>query len=570
MTTATGAAPAIKPPPGYWQREASHYPKPLTPLGADFIIEPINRAFRVVFEEFGFPLEGLEFRDIGGHVYQRLKPLAGGSSSKLPPTWVLWSVVRAHPAFRKRAARCKEALTERRDRDFIARWYDEWRPELAKEIERLRGVDFAQLSDEQLAAHVEELRRFGRDGFLIHFYLSLTWFPIIMLSFFGRDYLGFNDESILPFLSGLSETSSEPSRALAKLADRIRADGELTSVLTNAQPEAVEAVLAKGNAELAASYADYLHRYGCRALRYELVEQSLGERPELVGQLLQDELRRPAAVEQEQRQLAATREQATQKALATLPTDELRKEFSSLLADAQRAYPIREENEFYTVSVPLALMRFAVLEAGQRLAAGGALATADDVFFHTFDELTAALRGRAIARELIEQRRDALRAAEAFDAPASYGIEPPIPPLNVFPRETRMAMEMLLYATDKVFEPEKSNRRELDGSRVIKGIAAGTGSYTGPARVIMGEDQFDRLQPGDVLVCPITSPVWSILFSKVGALVTDTGGILSHPAIIAREYGIPAVVATGNATQVIPDGARVVVNGDSGVVELVS
>ena len=86
----------------------------------------------------------------------------------------------------------------------------------------------------------------------------------------------------------------------------------------------------------------------------------------------------------------------------------------------------------------------------------------------------------------------------------------------------------------------------------------------------MGEHEFDKLQADDVLVCPITSPVWSILFTKVSALVTDTGGVLSHPAIIAREYGIPAVVATGNATQVIRDGQRVEVDGDAGIVRILT
>jgi pyruvate,water dikinase len=86
----------------------------------------------------------------------------------------------------------------------------------------------------------------------------------------------------------------------------------------------------------------------------------------------------------------------------------------------------------------------------------------------------------------------------------------------------------------------------------------------------MGEHEFDKLQAGDVLVCPITSPVWSVLFAKVGALVTDAGGILSHPAIIAREYGIPAVVATRNATSRLRDGQRVHVDGDAGIVRIVS
>jgi rifampicin phosphotransferase len=87
-------------------------------------------------------------------------------------------------------------------------------------------------------------------------------------------------------------------------------------------------------------------------------------------------------------------------------------------------------------------------------------------------------------------------------------------------------------------------------------------------RVVAGEHEFDKIQAGDVLVCPVTSPVWSVLFSRIGALVTNTGGIISHPAIIAREYGIPAVVATGNATAVLRDGQHVTVDGDAGIVHL--
>ncbi len=567
------ATSAVEAPPGYWQREASHYPKPLTPLGASYLIEGINRAFRDVFEEFGFPLEALEFREIGGYVYQRMKPLGAGDGAgptKLPPKFVLWSVLRLHPAFRKRAARCKEALRSRLDRRFVDRWYAEMRPQLKNDIDRLRGVDLASLSDEQLAAHLDDLWQFSQQALQTHFLLTLTWFPIIHLTFSCRDHLGYSDADVLPLLAGLSEASSEPARALAELADRIRANEELKTALVNAQPEALTAVLAERSPELSAQYVDYMHRYGLRALRYELVEQSLNERPELVAQLLQDQLRRPAGVQQQQERLAATRARARDKALAALPTEELRREFSSVLEEAQRAYPIREENEFYTVSVPLALGRVAVLEAGKRLISNGALSSADDVFLFRYDEVVSALRGRLPSRELIEQRRRELRAAESFDPPPSYGDEPPVPPLDVFPPETRTAMEVLMYATEKVFEPERSNRREATGARELKGIAAATGSYSGPARVIMSEEQFDRLQPGDVLVCPVTSPVWSILFAKVGALVTDSGGVLSHPAIIAREYGIPAVVATGNATQIIPDGANVIVNGDTGVVQLVS
>jgi pyruvate,water dikinase len=84
----------------------------------------------------------------------------------------------------------------------------------------------------------------------------------------------------------------------------------------------------------------------------------------------------------------------------------------------------------------------------------------------------------------------------------------------------------------------------------------------------MDESEFGKLRPGDVLVCPVTSPVWSVLFPSVGALVTDTGGLLSHPAIIAREYAVPAVVATGNATALLADDQVVTVDGGAGRIEV--
>lgn len=126
------------------------------------------------------------------------------------------------------------------------------------------------------------------------------------------------------------------------------------------------------------------------------------------------------------------------------------------------------------------------------------------------------------------------------------------------------------YTQQRVLDAMESGERVGAGAREVRGTAAARGSYSGAARVIMGEHEFDKIQQGDVLICPTTSPAWSILFTKAGALVTDSGGILSNPAIIAREYGIPAVVATGNGTEIIRDGQRVTVDGDRGVVRMLA
>jgi hypothetical protein len=157
VTTTTAAAPGADIPAGYWQREASHNPRPLSTLGANVFIEGVSQSFPKMFAEFGMLLQALEYREIGGYAYNSLVPLGGRSERPLPPKLVLWFALRAAPAFRKRLKRCKEALSQRLDRQLVERWYGEWRPKLAADIERLRAVDLASLSDAALAAHVEEL-----------------------------------------------------------------------------------------------------------------------------------------------------------------------------------------------------------------------------------------------------------------------------------------------------------------------------------------------------------------------------------------------------------------------------
>ena len=193
----------------------------------------------------------------------------------------------------------------------------------------------------------------------------------------------------------------------------------------------------------------------------------------------------------------------------------------------------------------------------------------DDVFFLTLDEARAALRDGEDRRELVTRRRGERAFIEQHPGPPTYGKPPgPPPSLDALPPEARFLMQALAWYIDRVFEATSANREQRPDGDVLDGIAASPGRYTGPVRVIMDESSFDRLRSGDVMVCPITSPVWSVLFPSVGALVTDTGGVLSHPAIIAREYRVPAVVATGNATALLRDDQIVTVDGTAGRIEV--
>ncbi len=263
--------------------------------------------------------------------------------------------------------------------------------------------------------------------------------------------------------------------------------------------------------------------------------------------------------------LADRRNRLAADARNRLDSAEDRARFDRALARAALAYPVREDNEYFTVSAPLALVRRAALEIGNRLADRRQLELRDDVFQLEADDARAALVDGAERHQVVTRAKGERAWVLAHPGPASYGKDPgPPPPFGSLPAEARLANEGFLWAIDRIFGPDTTGQAGSDGT--VTGIPASPGSYTGPVRVIRNEAEFGKIRAGDVLVCPVTSPVWSVLFPSIGALVTDTGGILSHPAIIAREYAVPAVVATGNGTSALRDGQLVTVDGTAGIV----
>jgi pyruvate,water dikinase len=152
--------------------------------------------------------------------------------------------------------------------------------------------------------------------------------------------------------------------------------------------------------------------------------------------------------------------------------------------------------------------------------------------------------------------------------PRTIGPPATLPELTGFPADVAELLDATFWYLEHVGAEAPGGTEAATGSS-LTGVAAAPGTYEGPARVVLDESGLDRIEPGDVLVCPITSPVWSMVFPSLGGLVCDAGGVLSHPAIIAREFGIPAVVGTGSATTTLADGQVVRVDGSEGRVELV-
>jgi pyruvate,water dikinase len=213
------------------------------------------------------------------------------------------------------------------------------------------------------------------------------------------------------------------------------------------------------------------------------------------------------------------------------------------------------------------LARRAVLEAGRRLQQRGVLPEAALAVSASHDELVGLLSGsREPGVDELQRRHTWRETKTVADAPPFLGAEPKgPPPVEWLPRKAQPNAR----AVDTIIRELFNVSTRKAAPRSVAGLPVHPGVYEGPARIIGGPQDFNRLQQGDVLVTRTTGPSFNVVLPLLGAIVTDRGGQLSHAAIVAREYGIPAVVGTREATTTFADGARVRVDGDSGVVELV-
>jgi pyruvate,water dikinase len=554
-------------PSGYWEHDASHFPVPSYPIES-FVPAMVAAAVKTWASEFGYLFDGIEFRDIGGWAYQRLAPL-GGKEGPALPGWLMWMMVRIVPSVRNRLAMAREAVRTDKAGLFIDRWYDTWLPELTEAVDELKNVELAEFSDDGLKAHIDTCRRLATRGIEIHALLhgSLAIILYELVNTCER-LLGWDMATTLEMVNGTSYKSTEPARRLSELAGLAAKRPE---VLRAAQlPDfEVKSWLESIDEDFATAFIRYLDEHGEVALGQSVVAPTYAEMPSVLIATIANQVEtgfRPETPDEANRRKREESIASTRAALAASAADLA--EFDRVLERGQKAYPVREDNEFFTFSRPFAQFRYAVLELGGRLAGPGVIAERDDVMFLHLDEALTALSESPDLQAEVLVRKGQRAWASANPGPPYYGKETPPPSdLSFLPADTRLPMEAMLWSLHSIMAVEASKTTQGDAS-AIAGTPASAGTYTGPVRVVRDESEFSKIRAGDVLVCPITSPVWSVLFPSIGALVTDTGGILSHPAIIAREFRIPAVVATGNATELLQDGRIVAVDGSAGIVEV--
>jgi len=562
----------IEVPPGVWVNTTMHWPAPQSQFGMVIITEQLLKAIPSACAELGLMIDHVEHRSIGGWSYSQLTPVGAppprrGGPSSPPPRWVLALLMRLHPAIRRRSNAARKALESDLPATVIRRWYDEWRPEHQEDARRALALDLGSLSDRDLLAQLDH--RIEVLGHPAHAMVGFACFIVeYELASACRELLGWDTARMITLLQGLSTASSEPGRQLGRLVEVARRKPPVRALLARVDPT-TPSRLGDVDAEFASEFTRYVDATGHRSVSRDVMDYNLAEAPHLMLQLVADQLDggfsplQTAKTAQRQRDQAADDARAL---LASRPAAD-RERFERALTRAREAYPAFEDRVWHTTSVQTALLRYLALEIGRRLAERGQLESRDDVFFLEVEEARSALLARSDQSETARIRKGQRAWAIANPGPPMYGDVPPgDPPFDLLPPAARFVNQGFAWGWAQFLGQPAPDK----GGSLVSGTPASAGRYTGTVRVVMNEHEFGKIQAGDVVVCPMTQPAWSVVFPNLGAVVTDAGGMLSHPAIIAREHGIPAVVGTGDATKVLKDGQRVTVDGTRGIVELAS
>jgi rifampicin phosphotransferase len=343
--------------------------------------------------------------------------------------------------------------------------------------------------------------------------------------------------------------TSEMGLALLDVADVIRPYPEVVAFLEHVEDDDFLDQLDgfAGGPEARDSIRDYLDRYGMRCVgEIDITRPRWCERPATLVPLLVGNIKNfePGAGQRrfdQGWQEASEKERELLKRLRTLPDGERKAEEAKRMIDRVRTFIGYREYPKYGIVSRYFVYKLALLAEAERLVQAGVLAQPEDIFFLTFQEFAEVVRSQRVDDELIAQRQVAFRSYEALTPPR------------------------VLTSEGEVVAG--SYRRDDVPPGALIGLPVSGGTIEGRARVILDMTQAD-LEAGDILVTAYTDPSWSPLFVAIKGLVTEVGGLMTHGAVIAREYGLPAVVGVEQATQLIPDGQRIRVHGTDGYVEM--
>jgi pyruvate,water dikinase len=528
------------PGPGAWEQDPVHMPRPMT----RYYQETHPPAFKTGTNDFarfyGMLIDGLDMAYVNGFGYRRVVP---APEAEVP----------------QRFQRAEQVMTQKLWREQLRDWDETQKPASIARHRELQAIDPDTLSDADLVAYLKRCR--DHHSAMIAQHMRFTAGAVLPVGDFlvhAGEWAGVSHADLLDLMRGASEVSGGGSQEMVRLKKAFADDPAARKLLeSDGDPAQVLAKLRALGGEPGAALSAYLDLVGNRLIDgFDIAEPTALEMPDALLRSI-----RIAVVPEER--TASDTEARIAAIRAKVPAAQ-QKEFDELLGEARRNYRLRDERGVYSDIWASGLMRRAALAAGRRAASRGRMANPQHMIDASLDEMCALVSGNGgpSAEELAS--RAAYRAAyTAKDVPPHLGEPAPPPPdLSKLPPHVGRLMRAMLTSLGHLFGSSQAQHEE----KVLFGLGASKGVYEGPARRVSGPSEFGQIAKGDVLITESTTEAFNILLPLLGGIVTDNGGLLSHAAIVSREYGIPGVVGTREATERITTGMRVRVDGDAGEV----
>ncbi len=448
-------------------------------------------------------------------------------------------------------------------RDFADWWRDRLRPEMERNFAFLEArLDLADQMDlADAACLLEDAIDIHDRHWKIHWMLNFAQLSATLrLRAVMEKTRGQVDDVLLGRLqNSASDRNWDSIEALWRMKNEVRDDTELRAAFSSEDTAEIAGALQaskRGRRFVAERVEPYQREFGWHAVwSHEFVFPTVREQMEPVLELVRGYLTTdydfPSAIEAMRLDIEA----ASREILEGLSGEALA-EMEAANAVNLRMAPLTPDHHFYIDQGANAHLRLVLIEVGRKLVEARRLDQPDDVLFLRYNELRSLIGSAAAidARGIVATRRQERDAAERLHPRDWIGTVTP----------SQLAFPYLVNWG----YPDRFYQKQSDDLRLIAGLGASAGVVEGIARVVRTVDEFDEVRDGDILVCQMTNPAWVVLFTKIAGLVTDTGGTTSHPAVLAREFGIPAVIGTSVATQRIATGDRLRIDGSAGRVEI--
>jgi len=547
----------------FWVYDDLHIPHPVSPLFFD--IGGWWLSCDHMFRRFGTPfaVDWLA-KNVNGYVYTTAIPADPDvriEGTEYSSTYT--ARVPRDRAFGERMGTYLDTVLPVYGEHFADWWRDRLVPEMQRNFayleERLDAADGMSLPE--AATLLEDAIDIHDRHWKIHWMLNFAQLSATLkLRAVMEKTRGSVDEALLGRLqNSASDRNWDSIEALWRMKNEIRDDTELKPAFAAGDAEAIAAALRsseRGRRFISERIEPYQREFGWHAVwSHEFVFPTVREQMEPVLDLIKGYLDTdydfPSAIEA----MRADIEAASREILDGLDGDALA-EMRAANDTNLRMAPLTPDHHFYIDQGANAHVRLVLIELGRKLVGTGRLDQPDDVLFLRYNELRMLIGDASAidARGLVATRRAEREASTRLQPPNWIGTATP----------SQLAFPYLVNWG----YPERFHQGRPAADGPITGIAASPGTVEGIARVVMTVDDFDDVADGDVLVCQMTNPAWVVLFTKIAGLVTDTGGTTSHPAVLSREFGIPAVVGTSVATKRIRTGDRIRVNGSTGTVDV--